>query len=72
VRACQTNSSLAADKVLDDLIFQACSNIPSRDKSTLHSVIGRVSARGGMKARYFGPQTLRQYAVILSCWSAFR
>jgi hypothetical protein len=48
-KACQTSSSLVAEKVLDDLIFRACPNLPSRDKSTLHSVVGRAAAKEGMK-----------------------
>ena len=45
VKACQTDSSLVAETVLDDLIFRVCPNIRARDKDTLHSVIGRQPGR---------------------------
>jgi hypothetical protein len=40
-----TSSSLIAETVLDDLIFQACPNIPNKDKETLSRLITQAKER---------------------------
>ncbi len=42
VKACQANSTLVAGQVLDDLLLLAYPNCPSRDKETLHRVLGHA------------------------------